>query len=130
MLVRLKGLTINFTTFHRATQQGVTAVKLNDPFGRVSRREQHRYKILEQRLRDEGVLDADSLQRFTRGATATILKLSAMILVLSATLALVFPGLRSLLLVLDVLLLLWLSAGYLQTRLYLKRYRRENFHDQ
>ncbi len=105
-------------------------MKLNDPFGRVSRREQHRYKTLEQRLRGEGVLDADSLQRFTRGATATILKLSAIILVLSATLALVFPGLRSLLLLLDVLLLLWLSAGYLQTRLYLKRYRRENFHDQ
>jgi len=102
-------------------------VKLNDPFGRVSRREQHRYKTLEQRLRDEGVLDIGSLQRFTRRATTAILRLTAAILVLSATLALVFPASRSLLLVLDILLLLWLSAGYLQTRLYLKRYRRENF---
>ena len=104
-------------------------MKLNDPFGRVSRREQHRYKTLEQRLRDESVLDAGSLQRFTRRATATVLKLTAAILALSATLALVFPGLRSLLLLLDILLLLGLSAGYLQTRLYLRRYRRENFDD-
>jgi hypothetical protein len=104
-------------------------VKLNDPFGRVSRREQERYRVLEQRLRDEGILEVGALHRFTHRLTATILKLAGAVLVASAALALVFPKSCSLILMLDVLLLLWLSANYFKTRVYLKRYRRENFEE-
>ena len=104
-------------------------MKLNDPFGRVSRREQERYRMLEQRLRDEGILDTGALNRFAHRLAVTILKLTGAVLVASAALALVFPGSSSLIVMLDILLLLWLAAGYFKTRIYLKRYRRENLGD-
>ncbi len=100
-------------------------VKLNDPFGRVSRRDRQRYSTFEQRLRQQGVGDSAALRQFTRRMTRTMIRLAAGILAVAAVLALAFPASRGLVSLLGVLILVWLAAGYAQTRLYLKRYRRE-----
>jgi hypothetical protein len=100
-------------------------VKLSDPFGRVSRRDQQRYLSLEQRLREQGVCDDAALRQFTRRMTRTMALLVTGILAVAAALALAFPASRGLVSLLGVLVFVWLAAGYAQTRLYLKRYRRE-----
>jgi hypothetical protein len=102
-----------------------TRLKLNDPFGRVSKKNRRNYQALQDRLRQEGIRDEAAIARFTANMSATALKLAMIVCGLSLMLAVVFPHFLAALLGLDVLLLLWIGVGYFQTRMHLKRYARE-----
>lgn len=104
-------------------------MKLNDPFGRVSRRNLDRYAALRARLLDEGIRDTAKVRRFRQNMTATLLRLVALVSVCSAAVALPFPAARGPALLCGALALLWLIVGYAQTRLYLARYLREECSD-
>lgn len=103
-------------------------MKLNDPFGRVARRDRARYSALKDRLQQANILDARALQGFIDNVTATMLRLLAVILAAAMVLALLFPEASGLIMLLAALVLLWLAVSYVQTRLYLRRYRREECH--
>jgi hypothetical protein len=102
-----------------------SAMKLNDPFGRVGRRQSQAYASLSTQWHQQGVRDAAAVaqvaQTMRRSAGAWI----AIILGSGALAMLLFAGLRGMILVLGGLALLWIAVGWLQTRLYLQRYLRE-----
>lgn len=100
-------------------------MRLNDPFGRVSRRDRARYDALRDRLRQAGVRDAQALQGFAANISATMRRLLWVLLAVSFVLILLFPGALGPIILIATLVLLWLVVSYVQTRLYLKRYRRE-----
>jgi hypothetical protein len=100
-------------------------LKLNDPFGRVSKKNRRNYESLRDRLLQEGICDPAAIARFTTNMTTTAARLAVIILGASIVLAVIFPKLLATLLALDSLILLWIAVGYFQTRLHLKRYARE-----
>jgi uncharacterized membrane protein YcaP (DUF421 family) len=104
-------------------------VKLNDPFGRVSRRQQQTYAALCARLKQQGVNDIASVQTFV--ARVRTLAIGSVIGVIAVTLILsaVLPTLGGLIGVLGALALIWLATSYLQTRMYLRRYLNEECRD-
>jgi len=104
-------------------------VKLNDPFGRVSRRQQQTYAALCARLKQQGVNDITSVHTFV--ARVRTLALGSVIGVIAVTLILtaLLPTLGGLIGVLGALALIWLLTSYLQTRMYLRRYINEECRD-
>ena len=104
-------------------------MKLNDPFGRVSRRQQQTYAALCARLKRQGVNDMASVHTFV--ARVRTLALGSVIGVIAITLILaaVLPTLGGLIGVIGALALIWLATSYLQTRMYLRRYINEECRD-
>lgn len=100
-------------------------MKLNDPFGRVSNRNRRNYASLRDRLHQEGIRDIAAVRGFTENMTATAVKLLLLLFGIPLILAVFFPQFRGALLALGILILLWVSVVYLQTRMHLKRYIRE-----
>jgi len=100
-------------------------LKLNDPFRRVSDRNEAGYRTLRDRLRQEGIQDREAVGNATANMTATLVKSLALLFGLSMVVALFFPSFRIALLGINILVLLWASAAYLKTRMHLKRYLRD-----
>lgn len=104
-------------------------MKLNDPFGRVSKNNRRDYHSLRDRLRHEGIHDAAAIAAFAANMNGTALKLTMTVGGLSLALALLFPRYIMALLLLDAMLFLWIMVGYFQARMHLKRYAREECDD-
>lgn len=104
-------------------------MKLGDPFGRVARRDRDRYAALRERLQQAEVRDAAGVRAFARNITITLARLVAVIVAVALGAMLLFPSTMNATILLSALVLLWLAVGYVQTRLYLERYRREECAD-
>lgn len=76
-------------------------------------------------MQQEEIRDPAAIARFTANMTGTAVRLAMIVFGASAVLVLFFPGLLATLLAVDVLVLLWIAVGYIQTRMHLKRYIRE-----
>lgn len=100
-------------------------MSLNDPFGRVSRRQRRAYAQLRTQLLDAGVRDADAVAATSRNIRDTVVKLALVIAAATLGLVVLFPQSRGTVLMLAALALLWLAANYLQTRGHLRHYLRE-----
>ena len=97
-------------------------MKLNDPFGRVSSRNEASYQSLRDRLQQEGIRDDDAVRRVTTRMTATVVKALGVLIGVSVALIILFPPLRITLLGIDILIVLWVAVVYLKTRMHLNRY--------
>ena len=104
-------------------------MKLNDPFGRVSNRNQRNYQSLRDRLHQEGIRDASAVSTFTRNMTGTAVKLLLILFGVSLLAAAFLPQFRVVLIALNALALLWVGVVYFQARMHLKRYLREECDD-
>jgi len=100
-------------------------VKLNDPFGRVARRDQGQYATFKQQLRQAHVTTADGVRTFAHNASTTMLRLVVVTAGGTTLMGLLFPAARGLAAAVAALVLIWLAASYVKTRLYLARYLRE-----
>mgnify|MGYP001550160592 CR=1 FL=1 len=100
-------------------------MKLNDPFGRVSNRNQQNYRMLRERLQQAGVRDAAGVSVFIRNMSVTAAKVWLIFCAVCIGLAVFLPQLQTVLLAINVLVLLWLAVVYFKTRMHLNRYLRE-----
>lgn len=100
-------------------------MKLNDPFGRVARRDRAQYTALKARLQEAQIRDAQALEVFAANTRTALLRLLLVVVAVSAGMVLLFPAASSLIVLLGTLGLLWLAVSYVQTHLYLRRYLRE-----
>ena len=100
-------------------------MSLNDPFGRVSRRQKTAYHRLSEQLRQQGVLTPSAVHRAQRNLRQTGLRLLAVIVVAAVVGGLLFPEMQALIALTGALVLLWLGTSYLQTRNHLNTYARE-----
>jgi uncharacterized membrane protein YjjP (DUF1212 family) len=100
-------------------------MKLNDPFGRVGRRQQANYAAVRQQLQAEGVDSIGALDAIERRMTRSFWVMAAGIAATAALIALLLTAWQGISLVFAALGLLWAGSHYLQTRLLLRRYRRE-----
>ena len=81
--------------------------------------------MLRERLQQAGVHDAAGVKVFVRNMSVAAAKLWLFFCAVSLGLAVFLPQLQTLLLVLNVLVLLWLTVVYLKTQMNLNRYLRE-----
>ncbi len=100
-------------------------MKLNDPFGRVGRRDQAKYETIKQQLQSAGIDSTGALTTAQRNINRSVLTLLAVVIGMAALFALLAPATRGIVGTFGALILLWISANYVQTRLHLRRYRRE-----
>lgn len=100
-------------------------MKLNDPFGRVGRREQAGYATVKSQLLAEGVSSISALDASTRRITQSVVIFSLVILGISVLVASTVPAWRGLIGVFAALALIWIGATFVRTRLHLKRFRDE-----
>lgn len=104
---------------------GDSEVQLNDPFGRVSRRQQQAYVGFRKQLRQQGIDSASKVRSARTGLTRTTLRLTLLIAALFGGTAMLFPGLKGVTLVTAGLVLVWLASSFLQTRAHLNNYLNE-----
>ena len=100
-------------------------VQLNDPFGRVSRRQQQAYAMFRDQLRQQGV-DTPLKVRLARTKLGdTALQMTLVVCVLFGGMAVFFPALQGMAVVVACLVLVWLASSFLQTRAHLNNYLNE-----
>lgn len=104
------------------TKQAQCPMKLNDPFGRVNRRQHSAYLALRDRLRAQGVRDTDAVAGIATHMSRTALWLVLATVLLGAMTTLVIPALAGVTLVLGILALIWIGMNFFQARMHLKRY--------
>ena len=100
-------------------------MKLNDPFGRVGRREQAGYAAVKSQLLAEGVSSLDALNASTQRITRSLVLFAFLVIAISALAASTVPAWRGLIGVFAALSLIWIGTTYVRTRLHLKRFREE-----
>lgn len=102
-------------------------MKISDPFGRVSQRNHRQFETFRQRLRDAGIRDAGGCRAFLRNTTMALGKMALVILLVSFGIFAAFPKMLAPIVAIDVLILLWLASNYIQIRLQVNRFEREEF---
>lgn len=100
-------------------------MKLNDPFGRVGRREQAGYAAVKSQLLAEGVSSISALDASTRRITRSVVIFALVVIGISVLVASTVPAWRGLIGVFAALGLIWIGATFVRTRLHLKRFRDE-----
>ena len=100
-------------------------MKLNDPFGRVGRRQQAGYAAVKSQLLAEGVTSIGALDASTRRITRSVVLFAVVVLGISVLVASTVPAWRGLIGVFAALGLIWIGATFVRTRLHLKRFRDE-----
>jgi hypothetical protein len=98
---------------------------LNDPFGRVSRRQRQAYRLFREQLREQGVTTTPAVGVAQQHLRRTGLRLLVIIIGAAIVMGILFPTLRTPIAVTASLLLLWVLSSYLQTRNHLTTYARE-----
>lgn len=100
-------------------------MNLNDPFGRVARKNRRGYQALRAQLQEAGVTDVQALSGVVRQSRQSMTRLVAGLLGVAAVAALIFPGLATAVSLVAAMLLIGVIASYLQVRAHLNRYRNE-----
>jgi ABC-type xylose transport system permease subunit len=100
-------------------------MSLNDPFGRVSRRQEYAYRQCREQLREHGIDDPEAARQRAREVGRTLLMLVLIVTLAGTVAAVLFPDQRTVIAVVAALLLLWLASSFLQTRTCLTRYLNE-----
>ncbi len=100
-------------------------MSLNDPFGRVSRRQRDAYRQFREQLRQQDIRTAAAVRQARRNLLQTSLRLLAVVVGAAVLGGILFPAASAMIAVTAVLVLLWLGSSYLQTRNYLNIYARE-----
>ena len=104
-------------------------MKLNDPFGRLSNRNQRNCQSPAGQRASGGYPDASAVSTSTRNMTGTAVKLLLILFGVSILVAVFLPQFRVVLIALNAPVLLWVGVIYFQTRIHLKRYLREECDD-
>jgi hypothetical protein len=100
-------------------------MKLNDPFGRVGRRQQAGYAAVKSQLLAEGISTVAAVEATARRITRSALLFALVVSGLSVLVAGLVPAWRGLTGVFAGLALIWIGATFARTRLHLKRFRAE-----
>ncbi|MDJ0740051.1 MAG: hypothetical protein QNJ91_10055 [Gammaproteobacteria bacterium] len=100
-------------------------MSLNDPFGRVARRQEAAYLALREQLRQQGVATEQAAHAARRRLQQTGLRVAAIVIGIALLAAMLAPGLRAVIGILTLLILVWLASSFVQTRAHLSRYQRE-----
>ena len=103
-------------------------MKLDDPFGRVGRRQTAGYKAVKSQLLAQGVSNTVELAAVTRRITRSALLFALLVLAVSVMAGLLVPSWRPLIAVFAGLAVIWIGATFLRTRLFLKRFHAELDH--
>lgn len=100
-------------------------MKLNDPFGRVGRRQEASYAALKAQLIAEGIDQVSAVDAVMQRMTRMALLFMTITIGVTLLAGLLFAPWWGLVGVLGGITLLWLSATLFRTRTHLRRYRRE-----
>ena len=100
-------------------------MSLNDPFGRVSRRQAQAYSACREQLRTSGITSIDQVTAQVHRLGRNLLGLTGVVALVAIMAGWLFPSQRTWVGVVTTLVLLLLGSGFVQTRACLARYRNE-----
>lgn len=100
-------------------------MKLNDPFGRVGRRQEAGYAAMKSQLLAEGINEVSALDAVTQRITRVASLFIAIVIVVTLLMAMFVPPWRGIIGIFGGVAVLWLGTTLIRTRMHLRRYRRE-----
>lgn len=100
-------------------------MNLNDPFGRVARREQQEYESLRDSLKESGVNSRSDADVILERIQARGTKIVTVIAIITLLVALLFPDAHTITLIFSGLALLWVFKMTKNARQHIQRYIEE-----
>jgi hypothetical protein len=97
-------------------------MNLNDPFGRVARREQQEYESLRASLKESGVNSRGDVDVVLERIQMRGTKIVAVIAIITLLLTLLYPGALTITLIFSGLSLLWVFKMTKNARQHIQRY--------
>ena len=97
-------------------------MKLNDPFGRLARRDESGYAAVRLRLKAAGIDDAAGVERILKQTRRNVLAFGAAVVLSTLGLALLLPRVAPIVYALALLLLAVATHALIQGRRHLRRY--------
>ena len=97
-------------------------MNLNDPFGRVARREQQEYESLRDSLKESGVNSRSDADVILERIRARGTKIVTVIAIITLLVALLYPGALTVSLIFAGLALLWVFKMTKNARQHIQRY--------
>jgi len=97
-------------------------VKLNDPFGRVGRRQNQAYAGVRQQLQARGIEDPAAVRELIRGVSRSALIWAGVVALSSVIAFVLFPEHQGIMGTLAGLILVWIIANGFQAQMHLRRY--------
>lgn len=104
-------------------------MNLNDPFGRLQRRDQAGYEELRAKLRDSGIDTAEAARKVMTDTGRRVLGFGAVVVLAALLFAGLVPRLAPVTLALALLLLVIAGNALIKGRRYLRRYIAEEVAD-
>ena len=100
-------------------------MNLNDPFGRVARREQQEYESLRDSLKESGVNSRSDADVILERIQARGIKIVTVIAIITLLVMLLYPGALTVTLIFTGLALLWVFKMTKNARQHIQRYIEE-----
>jgi hypothetical protein len=97
-------------------------MNLNDPFGRVARREQQEYESLRVSLKESGVISRGDVDVVLERIQARGIKIVTAIVIITVLVAVLYPSALTISLIFSGLALLWVFKMTKNARQHIQRY--------
>ncbi len=104
-------------------------MNLNDPFNRLSRKQQNEYLAFCASLKESSINSQSELEDLLRKVKKRALFFSLFIVVLAILIFFLMPKLKMMLIIFTVLALLWMLSNTLKGHSYIKRYMKQEYSD-
>ena len=100
-------------------------MSFSDPFNRVSRKREEQYLAFREQLKKAGVDTEEKVETMMKKSRQTMLSLSAIVLLVTLLVVLLWPDLRAVAIVFGSLNLIWLLTIIVRGQRMLKQYMQQ-----
>lgn len=102
-------------------------MNLNDPFNRLSRKQQNEYVALRASLKKSSINTQSEVEALLKNIHQRALIFTTLVIISAISILLFLPKLKVFVIILSVLSLLWLMNITIKGQSYIKRYIKEEF---
>lgn len=102
-------------------------MNLNDPFNRLSRKQQSEYIALRESLKKSSISSQSEAEALLKNIHQRALIFTTLVIISAISIFLFLPKLKVFVIILSVLSLLWLMNITIKGQSYIKRYIKEEF---
>lgn len=103
-------------------QVNLLTMNLNDPFSRLSKKQQNEYLTLRQSLKDSSVIHVEDAQVLLNNIYNRAKIYTIAVVAIALIMVFFMPQLKAMVIVFSLLILLWIFATTLKGHRYIKRY--------
>jgi len=102
-------------------------MNLNDPFNRLSRKQQNEYVALRTSLKESSISTQSEVEALLKNIHQRALFFTTLLIISAASIFLFMPEMKVIIIIISVISLLWLLNITIKGQSYIKRYIKEEF---